>query len=255
MKFGICASPDKLTKLAPGTIDYLEMNLTSIQGMDEETLKKNIALLREANVPAETTNCFFPPHVRLCGEEYDPAAITEYTKRALDNAARLGVQLCVIGSGKARHLEEGREEECRRQVEESVVRAADLAHPYGITIVVEPLRAAETNYIITVAEGGDLCRRLHHPNIGVHADLYHMADAGEPLSVLTDNAALLRHFHIAAPGTRAYPAETDGCDYAALAKTLHDAGYDRRISIEGSSPEDFAAGVDSSIAFLRRTFA
>ena len=97
---------------------------------------------------------------------------------------------------------------------------------------------------LSIKPPGDLFlpAALHHPNIGVHADLYHMADAGEPLSVLTDNAALLRHFHIAAPGTRAYPAETDGCDYAALAKTLHDAGYDRRISIKGSSPEDFAAG-------------
>lgn len=253
MKFGLCTSADKLTKLKPGTLDYIEMNLSAIHEMPEEKLREAAFILSGAGTPAETTNCFFPKELRLCGSEYRAQKVAEYTKRALEKASRLGIQLCVLGSGKSRSIGDGEDDAaCMRQFEEVVRLAGELAQPYGITVALEPLRRAETNVINTVEEGGAVCRRIAHPNVRLLADLYHVADAGEPLDVLKQNADLLCHMHIANPATRSYPSEADPFDYGALKEALADAGYDRRISIEGSCPGDFAVCTEESIAFLRR---
>ena len=255
MRFGICTTPDKVAKLKPGTLDYMEMNLSTVQAMSEEELKKTRDFILSIGTPAEATNGFFPAEVRLCGAEYDPAKVAEYTKRALNNAAYLGIFTCVLGSSKARNIAEGDDREsCIKQFEEAIVVAGDVAKTTGTTIVLEPLRAFEANYLNLVSEGADICRRVAHPNICLLADYYHVMDAKEDLQVLVDNADILRHMHIASPD-RKYPMPGDGHDYGPLAKALKAAGYNCRLSIEGGCPGDFVPCTEEAMAYLRSVFA
>ncbi len=255
MRFGICTTPDKVVKLKPGTLDYIELNLTNVHKMTDEELKNTKEMLNSCGTPAEATNGFFPAEVRLCGAEYDPAKVAEYTKRALNNAAYLGIFTCVLGSSKARNIAEGDDREtCLKQFEEAIVVAGDVAKTTGTTIVLEPLRAFEANYLNLVSEGADICRRVAHPNIHLLADYYHVMDAKEDLQVLVDNADILRHMHIASP-ERKFPLPSDGHDYGPLAKALKAANYNGRMSIEGGSPADFVPCAEEAIAYLRSIFA
>jgi len=256
MKFGLCTSPDKAAKLKPGTLDYIEMNLSNVQKMTAEELAAAKKLLEEIGTPAEATNGFFPGEVRLCGKDYNPDTVREYTVRALDNAAYLGIHTCVLGSSKARNIEEGDDRDsCLAQFEEALVIAGDVAKEYGTTVVLEPLNVKEANYLNTVAEGAVICRRINHPNVMLLADYYHVAYANEPMSVFTENADILRHMHISDPASRKYPLPTDGADYGPLAKALKDAGYNCRMSIEGGCPGDFVESTEAAMAYLRQLFA
>lgn len=256
MKFGLCTSPDKAAKLKPGTLDYIEMNLSNVQKMTAEELAAAKKLLEEIGTPAEAANGFFPGEVRLCGKDYRPDTVREYTVRALDNAAYLGIHTCVLGSSKARNIEEGDDRDsCLAQFEEALTIAGDVAKEYGTTVVLEPLNEKEANYLNTVSEGAVICRRVNHPNIMLLADYYHVAYANEPMSVFTENADILRHMHISDPANRKYPLPTDGADYGPLAKALKDAGYNCRMSIEGGCPGDFVESTEAAMAYLRQLFA
>lgn len=256
MKFGICTSPDKAARLAPGTIDYIEMNLSHIQKMTAGELAEAQSILQSIDLTAEAANCFFPAEIRLCGRSYSAAAVREYTKCAMDHAAQLGIHTCVLGSSKSRSIDDGDDRaDCLRQFEEALVVAGDIARQYDSLVVLEPLNAKETNNLNTVAEGAAICRRLAHPSVRLLADYYHVMYAKEPLSVYTDNADLLCHLHIADPIHRQYPLPEDGCDYAPLAQTLKRAGYTMRLSLEGGCSGDFVTTTEASIAYLRRLFA
>ena len=85
------------------------------------------------------------------------------------------------------------------------------------------------------------------------ADLYHMLEEGEDVSVVREAGSRLAHVHVAAPGTRTLPmATTDGTVMAAFFRELGALGYDRRVSIE-CQWEDVAA-LGESVAFLRATW-
>ncbi len=188
MKFGICDNPQSIARLAPGTIDYIELGLSRLAAMSDEEFAGVGAQVRALGIPAETTNGFFPSTLKLTGPNYDRKAIKEYSRSALERAASLGIGTCVLGSGTARRIDEGVEpEEAKKQFDEAVVTAGDAAAEYGITIVLEPLNRRETNLLNTVSEGAVMCRRLKHPNVMLLADLYHFAVEKEPLTAITDN--------------------------------------------------------------------
>ena len=255
MKYGFCGNAAKAALLAPGTIDYVELNLTNISGMSDEDLKKASADLAAIGVPAEATNCFFPKTIRLCGRDYNRETVAEYSKAALDKAARLGVHTCVLGSGGSRNVDEGENfDACMKQFEEVLWTVGEAAKEYGTIVVIEPLNKKETNIINTVGEGAVLCRRVNHPNVKLLADIYHVALAEEPMTNLSDNGDILRHVHIAYVDGRTAPMPTDSYDYAAVKKALDDAKYDLRISIEGKIQGDFAETMTNSIAYLRTIF-
>ena len=256
MRIGACLSLSRLP-LPKGALDYVELNLSRVAELSPAELTEWQAKLREAGVTAESANGFFPAELRLVGPERDATAIRAYVRRAFDNAAALGIRLCVLGSGKARRAgPELSPKTALPQFEETVAWVGDLAEAYDMTVAVEPLCAAETDLVNTVAEGAALCRRLAHPRVRLLADLFHVTAAGEPLSVLTDNRDLLCHIHAAAPATRALPQPDDGYDYAAFFGALRSAGYDGRVSIEVELPrENAAAALTDSLHFLRRIAA
>ena len=255
MKIGICASPENAALTAPGVIDYVELNLTSLSEMSGEVFSETKRLLADKGIKAECANCFFPGTIPLVGPAFDLGAVREYTRNALDRARGIGITTCVLGSGKARKIPEGFDpSEALKQFEEAAYAVGDIAKANGVTVVIEPLNRKETNLINSVAEGAALCRRLSHPNVLLLADLYHVALENEPLSVISANGDIIKHIHIARPEGRTAPLPSDGYDYSALARELKKAGYDLRVSIEGRISENYAETVAASTAFLRTVF-
>ena len=255
MKIGICATAQQIIQLKEGTADYAELNLSQLYSMTDQQRQETQCMLSAAGINAEASNCFFPSGMKLCGTGYHKATVMEYCKKALYYGAQLGIHTFVFGSGKARNIEPDESvHDCIKQIEEVICFAAEIAKEFDSIIVLEPLNKKETNVINTVAQGAAWCHKLHHPNIMLLADLYHVATEHEPFDNIVKNGDLLRHVHIARPEGRLFPEKNDGFDYLTVRKTLDAAGYDLRISIEGASPGEFVQSAEESLLFLKSIF-
>lgn len=254
MKIGLCDMPDKAVLLPPGTFDYMELTLSVVQAMTDEEIRHTAKLLRQAGLCAEATNGFFPASIRLCGKDYRPDTVAEYTRRALHNGAELGIHTCILGSSRSRNIDEGEDRaSCLAQFEEAVAITAEIAEPYGTDILLEPLNTKESNHLNTVAEGAAICRRLAIPNLYVVADYFHIMAADESMDVLRTNRDLIRHVHIADP-ERNFPRAASGHDFSPFRDALADMGYDARISVEAGCPGEFVSSCVETAAYLRGLF-
>ncbi len=255
MKIGICTDADHIAQLSEGAADYIELNLTSIKNMGEMEFLEMEKILDSKGIKAEATNCFFPADVKLCGRRLDMVKVSVHTERALARAAHLGIKTCVLGSGAARMIEDGENAKlCNSRLVEVFGRVGDIAKNYGVTVVLEPLNRGETNTINSVSEGAEIVRKLKHENIKLLADIFHVALENEPLSVISDNGDILRHMHIARPEGRLFPKMGDGYDYLKVKEAVDKAGYDLRISIEGTPFGNFKESAEESLAFLKGIF-
>jgi sugar phosphate isomerase/epimerase len=256
MRIGICLQPERIKLLKPGLAEYAELSLSMLYKMSESDIKEMGKAIEDLGIKAETSNGFLPgDEVMMCGENYKREKIVEYTKKAFDKAAILGIDTFVLGSSKARFIKpEDDFSECMKQIEESSVAIGDIAREYGVNVVIEPLNKRETNTVNKVSEGAELVRKLNHPNIMLLADFFHWGVEEEPASAIYENGDILRHVHIANPITRFTPKPDDGYDYKPLKEALDKAGYDGRISLEAIYAEDYTADTSVSLPFIKSIF-
>ncbi len=239
MRFGVCIGNDmtKLATLKKYGYDYAEIGLSSIADWTEEQINDARKKMEETGIFAEACNGFFGfSEGYLTGDQLDMAVVEEYTRRALSKAARLGLKVAVVGSGKARKVQDvSRMEEGKAKFASVLRLTGTIAAEYGIKIVIEPLRRGETNIVNTVADGLEMCMMADHPNVYVLADFYHVAMNGETLDAIRHCGDKLQHTHIARNNPdRAMPVNPeDQPDCRAWADALRENGYDQRMSLEG----------------------
>ena len=176
--------------------------------------------------------------------------VQDYLAGAFARAQELGVRVVVFGSGGARRVPEGvTPAQAYRYLADYLALAGRMAAQHGLSIAVEPLRAAECNIIHHVAEAQYLAQRSGQRNVWALADLYHMMQGNENCAAIEERGVI--HCHIADRARRFYPAAGDGSegDYKAFFAALQKSGYDGRVSIEGRC-EDFARDAEASFALL-----
>jgi sugar phosphate isomerase/epimerase len=171
-------------------------------------------------------------------------------KTALQRAEQVGIRVIVFGSGGARACPPGYDRaDAVQQIGAHLAQWSDWAQNHGVQIVLEPLRYEETNTLNTVAEAGALVASIDKPGARLLADVYHMACNGESPEDILLWASLLSHIHVAEKRDRAAPGRY-GEDFRPYFSALHQADYDRRISIE-CNWQNFAAEVGPAIETLR----
>lgn len=255
MKIGICTSVENAI-LVKDFIDYFEPNITAIANMSDEEFENTKKLIAENGLSAEAANSFFPADMKICGSEVDMEKIKAHTEKALKRVTELGIHICVLGSGGARKVPEDIDfAEGIRQLEEVFYAVGEIAAKYNVTVVIEPLNKNETNIINTVSEGGEIARRVNHPNIKLLADIYHMAVENEGFESIVENADIICHTHIANPDGRKYPATEEEFDYALVKKAFADAKYDLRLSVEARLNGDFVEEATKSLKLMKKIFA
>lgn len=257
MRYGVCINTDMrcLAKLQEYGYDYAELNLSRVADMTEEQIEAARAEMERTGIWGEACNGFFFSFADgyLSSNEVDFAVLEEYIRRALGKAKRLGTQVAVIGSGRARMiLDESRREEGEEQFAKVLRLAGDIGAELGIKIVIEPLRPQECNTITTVAEGLAMCKRANHPNVFVLADFYHVFMSGETLDAIRTCGSMLQHCHIARSNEDRQmpvnPEDLPACKEWAAA--LKENGYDLRISMEGGMGENW----DETCIKMREVF-
>jgi sugar phosphate isomerase/epimerase len=147
-------------------------------------------------------------------------------------AADMGGSILVLGSPLQRNLLPG---VSRAQADDHAV--ATLHHSLrtlettNVTLCLEPLGPAETDYMNTAAEAVALIERLQHPNVKLHLDVKAMSDEPRPIpEVIRANAAHTRHFHANDPNRRG--PGTGAVDFVHIFKALEDTHYCGWVSVE-----------------------
>ena len=235
MRIGVCTDLNEAEMLAEIGFDYVEYGFGRLCGLPKDEFEELARRNDASPIHIEACNGFCPAELRLTGADMNLQAIRDYTAAGLKRAAKLGVRIVVVGSGKARAFPEkyGRAR-AAGDFARSMRIIGDLAAAHGVLAVVEPLNSRETNLISSVAEGAAFVRSLSHPAVGLLADFYHMRAEGESMESIAEAGKLMRHFHIANfNGGRVYPAKPDEDDYAAFFGAIRRAGADARVSIEG----------------------
>lgn len=242
MRFGVCTSFENIPTLIEAGYDYLEFNFTSLVEMSDEEFEKAKATVEKYNFYAESFNCFFPWNIRLIGPDVDYERIISHIRAGMPRAAALGGKICVIGSGENRKIPDAFDFDTGyNQFAKVLEIAGDIAAEYGITVVVEPLQADETNLINTVEQGIEIVKKVNKPNVKALADFYHVYRSGETLDAIRNNNGWLAHLHLArANDDRAMPYDEDVPRIEEWADAVRESGYNDNLSLEGSYLPEFA---------------
>lgn len=250
IRLGICTSIDHAAVMKEIGYDYVELGMTQVAQLSDADYAALRDQVKAAPLPVEAMNGMIPAEYPLCCPEGTGKRVQDYLAGAFARAQELGVRVVVFGSGGARRVPEGvTPAQAYRYLADYLALAGRMAAQHGMSIAVEPLRAAECNIIHHVAEAQYLAKRSGQCNVWALADLYHMMQGNENCAAIEESGVI--HCHIADRARRFYPAAGDGSegDYKAFFAALQKSGYDGRVSIEGRC-EDFARDAGASFALL-----
>lgn len=182
-------------------------------------------------------------------------ATIDYAKQLADLCAALGGKIMVWGSPQQRSLEDGWD------YVDSIERAANVLQPaaeycatHGITIAMEPLAAAETNFLNTAEETVRLIELVEHPNLRLHLDVKAMSSEKKGLGDLVrDNAKHIAHYHANDPNLLG--PGMGNVDHTPASTALKEIDYQGWISVEvfiyDPSPDEIAR---QSMEYLQKVY-
>ena len=245
IRFGVCATFDKIPVLISAGYDYLEFGLKNLVNMSDAEFEAALETVKKYNFYAESFNTFFSAEIALVGEKVDFNVISEYCEKGLKRAAALGGKIAVIGSGKSRKIPEDFDRNTAyNQFLKVLGIAGSIAEKYEMLIVVEPLYRGETNFINTVDEGLEISKAANRENVKSLADLYHLYMNGESLDTIINEGKSLAHLHLARPNPdRDMPYEEDIPTVNEWAKAVKQSGYSGRLSLEGGFNPTFEEAI------------
>jgi sugar phosphate isomerase/epimerase len=251
VEVGVCAKTSELDNAIRYGFDYLEPSVAEVAGMDEPQFTAFKARLLASPIRCECYNTYFHKE-RVVGDEVNLDTLREYSERALNRCHQLGGTVAVWGSSGSRNVAEGySRDRAWSQIQEFLRVAGDAARANGMVIGIEPLRKQESNIINTGAEALRLVHDVHHPNVKMIIDFYHLRVENEDPQIIWDARDEIVHFHFANPKGRVWPKDA-GEDpvyerFFEMVKRIH---YRGGISIEGRGTfQDDAA---ASLEFFRR---
>lgn len=187
------------------------------------------------------------------------AAVRRRTARyfcdLVDFCADLGGRFVIVGSPKQRNVLDGVSyaqawEWATETFRDAVRRAEDRA----VTICLEPLAPAETNFINTAAEAIGFVQQLPSPRFKIILDVKAMCSEARPVpQIIRESWPHFAYFHandanLKGPGFGAV-------DFRPIAAALREVGYDGFVSVEVFTFEEGAEAIAAqSLQYLKQVF-
>ncbi len=124
---------------------------------------------------------------------------------------------------------------------ESLSAAADLAADAGVRILIEPLNRFESRLANTIEQAAAIVRMAGHPQLGVVLDTHHAhLEAHDLAESIRTVGPLIQHVQLS-ENHRGVPGSGQ-VDFADVAKTLQEIGYQGWLVIEAFSRIDAELG-------------
>jgi len=188
------------------------------------------------------------------------AAIRQRTARYLcdlvDFCADVGGTRMVVGSPKQRNVLPGVSPgQARDWALETFGPAVAAAEARRVTICLEPLSPAETNFINTAAQAVEFVGQRPSPSFQIILDVKAMCSESKPIpQIIRDSWPHFAHFHA---NDRNFKGPGFGdVDFVPIAAALKEVGYDGFVSVEvfkfDEGPQAIAT---QSLEYLKRVFA
>ncbi len=233
-KFGVCTRVDNDSLLNSIGYDYIEEGVRKllIPSKSDEEFKKILYKAKQCKLKTYACNGFLPGELKSTGPKAVHDQIMEFATTAFRRAKEAGVKVIVFGSGGSRRIPEGFDtQKAKEQFVSLLKQMGPVAKKHKVTIVIEPLRSKECNFINRVDEGLEIVKEVNHPNILLLADFYHMMQENESAESIVKADKYLAHVHIAENRDRATPGyyKEDFTEYFKALKTI---GYKGRVSVE-----------------------
>ena len=150
-----------------------------------------------------------------------------------DLCADLGGTLMVLGSPQQRNREPGMSLDTATDHAAEVLRAvAPRLEARGVTLALEPLAPAETDFLQTCEEAVALAERVGSARVRLHQDVKAMVggESEPPAAIIRRFPQQTAHFH-ANDANLLGPGMGD-TDFAPILTALKETGYDGWISVE-----------------------
>lgn len=184
------------------------------------------------------------------------AATSHYLCDLVDFCADLGGKIIVFGSPKQRNILDGVTPRDAWDWAAAAFREpVGGAEKRGITICLEPLSAAETNFINTAAEAIQFTQQFASAHFKILLDVKAMCAEPKPIpQIIRDSWPHFAYFHandknLKGPGF-------GNVDFKPIAAALKEVGYDDYVSVEVFSFDDGPEVIATkSLEYLRRVFA
>ncbi len=270
MKFAICNEIfkgwpiDKIFKYAAGLgYDAVEIapftladSVTQIAAQERRRIRESAA---QSGIAVAGIHWVLVKPEGLYMNHTDPAVrqrTAEYFCGLVDFCADVGGSIIVVGSPKQRNILPGvSREQATEWALGTFKPAVGRAEERGVTICVEPLTPAETNFINTAAEAIAFVHRLPSQHFKIILDAKAMCSEAKPAAqIIRESAPHFAHFHandknLKGPGF-------GEVDFVPMAQALNETAYNGFVSVEvfnfEEGPEVIAT---KSLEYLRRVFA
>ena len=203
--------------------------------LTDAQFQQNLARIKKAKCKVLLCNIFFPGSIKIAGPAVDEDRVLGYADTVLSRAKKAGMSFIILGSGGARRIPDGYDL-VKAQADFTLLcrKLAMVAGKYGVTIVLESLQAAETNFLVSLKSAAEVVRAVDHPNFKLNADIFHMTRGGESPQSIIDAADVLVYCEIAEKESRSMPG-VKGDDFKPWLRALRKAKYKGYIFIEGNT--------------------
>lgn len=252
IKLGVCTNVQNAQKAKEAGAQFIEESVGRflIPGKPDAEFAANLAAAKASPLPIRSCNGFLPGTIKVTDHE----AALKWAETAFRRAQQAGISYIVFGSGGARQVPEGfSHAEATDQFVSLLKKMGPIAGKYDVTVVLEPLRSGECNFLNTVGEGVKIVKKVGHPNIQCLADIYHMLQENEGPEAIVKGAKYIKHCHVAEKTDRAAPG-TNGEDLTPYYDALNKIGYKGGLSIE-CKWTDFDKQLTPALANLKKNTA
>ena len=253
--FGFAKDIDEIEKAG---FDCIEMHYREIVPMSDAEFKELKRRLSGSPLTAEVINNPLPLDKQIIAPEFSIGDYRGHLEVGAERAAELGARYCNFGNGKTRSLPKdapaAETPAARAKICEAIRLVCDINAKYNITVLLEPLSPAVSNFILSVPEAIALAEELGAKNLKPFIDLRWFVDEKRPYNEIVKYADSIQHIHIDNPvlpfPERRIPRLADDFDYSPFIETLKEICYKGIISCEANTFTGFGKDLADFMAFF-----
>jgi D-psicose/D-tagatose/L-ribulose 3-epimerase len=160
-----------------------------------------------------------------------------FLKEAVDVACELGSDVVsgVIYAAWGEFTGKMRTEDEWNYSKECLLKVAEYAEGKGVVLALEPVNRFETYFLNTIEDTRKMVEEINHPNVGIHADTFHMNIEEESFyGAIKMAGEHLCHVHLC-ENNRGIPG-TGHIPWDDVFRALRELNYDRWAVVESFVP-------------------